>query len=49
MIQKSLPVPSCPGVWHICGLVEGPGRRPSKFLSSALGGFLLHGLRAHPR
>ena len=49
VIQKSLPVPSCPGVWRICGLVEGPGRRPSRFLSSALGGFLLHGLWAHPR
>ena len=49
VIQKGLPVPSCPGVWHICGLVEGPGRHPLRFLSSALGGFLLHGLWVHPR
>ena len=41
VIQKSLPVPSCPGVWHICGPVEGPERCLSRFLSSALGGFLL--------
>ena len=31
VIQKSLPVPSCPGVWRICGPVEGPERRPSRF------------------
>ena len=49
MIQKSLPVPSCPGVWRICGPVEGPERRPSRVLSSVLDGFPLHGLRACPR
>ena len=48
MIQKSLPVPSCPGVWRICGPVEGPEKHPLRFLSSALGGFLLHGLRVCP-
>ena len=49
VIQKSLPVPFCPGVWRICGPVEGPERRPSRFLSFALGGFLLHGLWMRPR
>ena len=49
VIQKSLPAPSCLGVSCTCGLVEGPGRHPSRFLSSALGEFLLRGLRAHPR
>ena len=46
VIQYSLPAPSCLGVLHICGLVEGPGKRPSRFLSSALGESLLHGLQA---
>ena len=41
VIQRSLPVRSCPGAWHICGPVEGLERRPSRFLSSALGGFLV--------
>ena len=49
VIQKSLPAPSCLGVSRICGLVEGPGRHPSRFLSFAPGGFLLHGLWACPR
>ena len=49
MIQKSLPVLSCLGVLHISGLVEGPGKHPSRFLSSVLGEFLLCGLQAHPR
>ena len=42
MTQKSLPVLSCPGVWRICVPVAGLERRPLRFLSSALGGFLLH-------
>ena len=41
VIQRSLPVPTCPGAWCICGPVEGLGRCPSRFLSSALGGFPL--------
>ena len=45
VIQRSLPVPSCPDAWHICGPVGGLGRRPSGFLSYALGGFPLHGPR----
>ena len=44
VIQKSLPAPSCRGVSHICGLLEGPGKHPSRFLSSVLDVFLLHGL-----
>ena len=46
VIQRSLPAPSCPDAWRICGPVGGLGRRPSRFLSSALGGFPLHGPRA---
>ena len=49
VIQRSLPAPSCPDAWRICGPVEGLGRRLSRFLSSALGGFPLHGPRAYPR
>ena len=49
MIQNSQPAPSCPGALRICGLAEGPGRRPSRFSSSALGEFQLHGPRAHLR
>ena len=40
VIQKSLPVPSCPGVWRICGPVEGPERRPSRFLAELFRGML---------
>ena len=49
MIQKSLPALSCLGVLHICGLAVGPGKHPSRFLSSVLGEFLLCGLRASHR
>ena len=49
VMQRSLPVPSCLDAWHICGPVGGLGRRLSGFLSSALGGFLLHGPRVCPR
>ena len=49
VMQRSLPAPSCLDAWHICGPVEGPGRCLSRFLSSALGGFLLHGPRVCPR
>ena len=31
VIQKSLPVPSCPGVWHICVPVAGPEDIPQDF------------------
>ena len=31
MIQKSLPVPSCPGIWHICGPAEGLKDVPQDF------------------
>ena len=48
VIQRSLPAPSCPDAWHTCGPVGGLGRRLSRFLSSVLGGFLLHGLRVCP-
>ena len=46
VMQKSLPAPSCLGVSRTCELVEGLGKHPSRFLSSALGESLLHGLQA---
>ena len=39
VIQRSLPAPSCRGASHICGLLEGPGKHPSRFWSSVLGVF----------
>ena len=48
VIQKSLPAPSCRGSLHTCEPPEGPGKHPSRFLSSALDVFLLHGLRVCP-
>ena len=46
---KESTVPSCLDAWHICGPVGGLGRRLSRFLSSAPGGFPLHGPRVCPR
>ena len=48
VIQKSLPAPSCRGASHTCEPPEGPGKHPSRFLSSALDVFLLHGLQVCP-
>ena len=48
VIQKSLPAPSCRDASHTCEPPEGPGKHPSKFLSSALDVFLLHGLWVCP-
>ena len=39
---------TCLGVLHICGLVEGHGKRPLRFSSSAPDESLLHGLWACP-
>ena len=45
VIQRSLPAPSCLGVSRICGLVEGPGKHPSRFLSSVQVNFCRVGFR----